>query len=420
MKVLPHVSLAASLVALPLLTSYAAADDATLTGDWGGARSRLEEQGIKLTGDYVSETMRNFHGGIKKGTRYAQQIRLGARFDLSKLLGTPDAGIVQLTLNDRRGNSASEDLVGNRLPAQEIYGGNYTRLSELSYERTIFTPDLDLKLGFMPMGNDFGGMSVLTNFVNAGFCAHPLSMSGGSGWTNYPTGNWGAELKYRVNPDWLVQTAVFQVNPVTNSRSRYAFRMSTVGTTGMIVPVEAVYTYHGALEGQYKFGAYYDTSNVQKIGQDSKAHGRHGAYVLADQTVWRNDQDGAQTVHLFGQATSTDKATSPFHHWYSVGAVLHKPFAGRDMDTVGVAYGRAVLNSRTRDLQVEAAADLAAANGIDNLDAGEQLIELSYGAQVTKWLTVRPDLQYVIEPGAFYGQNRGNALLAGFQVKATF
>ena len=53
-----------------------------------------------------------------------------------------------------------------------------------------------------------------------------------------------------------------------------------------------------------------------------------------------------------------------------------------------VAYGRAVLNSCSREVQ---AASPAAADTIDNLDSGEQLLELSYGAQITQWLLVRPD-----------------------------
>ncbi|WP_223414376.1 MULTISPECIES: hypothetical protein [unclassified Pseudomonas] len=39
-------------------------------------------------------------------------------------------------------------LSENRLPIQENYGGLYTRLTELSYERTLF-----VKPGYMAMGN---------------------------------------------------------------------------------------------------------------------------------------------------------------------------------------------------------------------------------------------------------------------------
>lgn len=39
-------------------------DSPTLTGDWGGSRSRLEASGVKLTGEYVSETMGLVSGEI--------------------------------------------------------------------------------------------------------------------------------------------------------------------------------------------------------------------------------------------------------------------------------------------------------------------------------------------------------------------
>jgi len=411
------LSLGSLVVMIP---GMAWADDSRMTGDWDGARTELEQKGVKVTSDYVSETFGTVHGGESHGARYAQQLRIGARFDLSKIFGAENAGTVQVMVTDRRGTSASADLVGNRLPVQEIYGGEYTRISEVSYERTLFTPNLDMKIGYMPMGNDFGGMSVLTNFVNAGFCAHPLSMSGGSGWTNAPSGHWGGMLKFKINDEWAVQTAAFEVNPITNSESKYALRMSPDHYTGTIMPIELIYTRAGTYDGQYKVGWYYDSSDTKRIDSSSKASGRSGSYILADQAVWRSETNNKRSLHVFGQATQTDAATSPFRHWYSAGVVLHTPFDSRPEDTVGLAYGRAVVNSRTRDTQIAAAASLEAADGIDNLDSGEQLIELSYGVQVNKWLTVRPDVQYIVEPGAFYGVNTQNALMAGVQVKAAF
>lgn len=414
-------------LALCIFTSSSAlADNAdlmsrsTLTGDWGGERQKLADTGIKLTGDYSSETISNLHGGIKRGTRYAQQIRLGAQFDLSTLLDIPDAGVVQVLVNDRRGHSASEDLLGNRLSAQENYGGEYTRLTELSYQRQLFSPALSSKIGFMVMGTEFGGMPILANFVSAGFCAHPLTMGSGSGWGNYPTAHWGGELRYTLNPTITLQTAVFQVNPEYNTRSSKAFSMPSNGTTGAILPLEAIFSNDAFLNGQYKVGWYYDTSDYQKIASTEKSSHRTGAYLLVDQAVWRDEQDPESTLRLFGQAATSNAATSPMRRWYSIGLVKQKPFASRPKDTISFGYGRAVLNSRTREVQEASAALPGESEMIASLDNGEQMLELNYGAQVTPWLLLRPDLQYYIEPGAFFGQKRGNALAAGLQVKATF
>ena len=57
------------------------ADDTTLTGDWGGLRRELDEQGIRFTGDYSGETAYNAHGGLHRSARYSQNLKLGVQFE---------------------------------------------------------------------------------------------------------------------------------------------------------------------------------------------------------------------------------------------------------------------------------------------------------------------------------------------------
>ncbi|WP_256588165.1 carbohydrate porin [Pseudomonas sp. LG1D9] len=403
-----------------LLGAILPAYGSTLTGDWGGLRHQLDEQGIKFTGDYSGETAYNAHGGQHRSARYSQNIKLGVQLDLGKLYGLHNGDKIQLTVNDRRGNSASEDLVGNRLPIQENYGGLYTRLTELSYERTLFTPALNLKLGYMAMGNDLGGLDsgILCNFMNAGFCGHPLNMSGGSGWTNYPNAHLGARVKYDFSPAWQLRVAAFNVDPQSNGNSSRAWHVGPKHTTGTVVPIELVYRHASELPGEYKLGYYYDSSNVQRIGSDKHVSGRGGHYLLIDQALWNSQTSEGRTLHAFGQYSAASKAASPFSRWYGAGLVLYKPFAGRPRDTVALGYGRAVPNPRSRDVLQQAAE--ASDNAFPNLDSAEQLLELSYGYQATPWLILRPDVQYIIEPGAFSGEKIDNALILGLQVKATF
>ncbi|MBV4533679.1 carbohydrate porin [Pseudomonas sp. SWRI107] len=392
----------------------------TLTGDWSGLRHQLEQDGVKVTGDYSGETAYNAHGGLHRSARYSQNIKLGVQFDLSKLYGLDNAGKVQLTINDRRGNSASEELVGNRLPIQENYGGLYTRLTELSYERTLFTPALNVKLGYMAMGNDLGGLDsgILCNFMNAGFCGHPLNMSGGSGWTNYPNAHLGGRIKYDFSPAWQLRVAAFNVDPQSNGNSSRAWHLGPKHTTGTVVPVELVYKRLAELAGEYKLGYYYDSSNVKRIGSSKEVAGRGGHYLLIDQAVWNDPAMPGRSLHAFGQYSASSEAASPFTKWYGTGVVLYKPFANRPRDTVALGYGRAVQNPRSRDVLQEAAFD--AGQPFPNIDGAEQLIELSYGYQATPWLNLRPDVQYIVEPGAFSGKDIDNALVLGLQVKASF
>lgn len=415
--------LPAVLLGTCLIPALACAADpfqsSTLSGDWGGLRNQLDADGIRFSGDYSGETVYNADGGLKRSARYSQNLKLGVRFDLDKLYGLDNAGVVQLTINDRRGNDGSGDLVGNRLPLQENYGGLYTRLTELSYERSLFTPALDVKLGYMAMGNDLGGLDsgILCNFMNAGFCGHPLNMSGGSGWTNYPNARLGVRLKYSFNPAWQLRVAAFAVDPESNGNSSRAWNITPKHKTGTVVPIELVYKKLDGLPGEYKLGWYYDSSDAKRIGSNEEVAGRGGHYLLLDQAVWQASDLAGQSLHVFGQAAAASSAASPFSKWYSTGVVLKQPFANRPNDTVALGFGRAVPNPRSRDVQEQN----ALANGQDfpSLSNAERLIELSYGYQATPWLMLRPDVQYVMEPGAFSGSDIDNALVFGLQVKAS-
>ncbi|WP_347815391.1 carbohydrate porin [Pseudomonas sp. GD04087] len=210
----------------------------------------------------------------------------------------------------------------------------------------------------------------------------------------------------------------FNVDPQSNGNSSRAWHLTPKHTTGTVVPIELIYKPQGELPGEYKLGWYYDSSNVQRIGSAKEESGRSGHYLLVDQAVWNDPASKGRSLHLFGQASAASSAASPFTKWYGAGVVLYKPFEGRPKDSLALGYGRAVPNPRSREMQE----NNALANGQDypNLDSGEQLVELSYGYQATPWLTLRPDLQYVIEPGAFSGKDIDNALLLGLQVKASF
>ena len=80
----------ALLLALParaqVLNYDAVFEQPTLTGDWGGARARLEDKGIQLGGDEIAETLGNPEGGPRQGWVGEGRFELFANLDLGKLL----------------------------------------------------------------------------------------------------------------------------------------------------------------------------------------------------------------------------------------------------------------------------------------------------------------------------------------------
>jgi porin len=410
----------AALLAMAALAPAAAAEGAsTLTGDWGGARTRYAEAGVNFRGDYVSETFANVSGGLERGSTYAQQLRLGADVDMDRVAGWSGATL-HFTINDRRGAGISSDYIGNRLPVQEVYGGPYTRLSEASIEQSLADGRLNLRLGFFAMGNDLGGMAIGCQLVNAAFCAHPLSLSGNSGWYNYPNARWGAAVRYQLRPELLVRTGAFQDNPRLGDKAN-AFRPFAAGTAGVLLPLELEYApgsapHSAALPGHYKLGVFYDTARAKRQGEVGTVSGRYGMYLLADQMILREGRAG-RGLSVFGQFTANPRASAQITRWVAAGLVKTGTFEGRDADTLALGLVHAEVNPGLRE---SAAAADPEAGGYASLPAGESVIELAYGWQALRWLGVRADLQYIADPGAFGYRSTRNALALGTQLKITF
>jgi porin len=52
------------------------------------------------------------------------------------------------------------------------------------------------------------------------------------------------------------------------------------------------------------------------------------------------------------------------------------------------------------------------------LNGAEVAIELTYRMQLTPWLAVQPDIQYIVDPG--FDEDVGNALALGTRVEVAF
>lgn len=394
----------------------------TLTGDWGGLRTQLKDKGLSIRADYVSETFSAMRGGQRRGTTYVQQLRGGIDLDLGTIAGWSGA-LFHLTLNDRRGVGLSSDYVGNRLPIQEAAGGYYTRLGEFSLEQNLAGSGLNLRLGYFAMGNDLGGMAIGCYLVNAAFCAHPLSLSGNSGWYNYPNARWSAAVRFRPRSDFAIRTGIYQVNPRLNEEHN-AFRPFAGGTTGVLLPLEVEYDPGAAegsrlLPGHYKLGAYYDTSSAARQADGGTVRGRYGVYLLADQMILR-EGGGGRGLSIFGQFTASPRASAQITRWYAGGLVKTGTFRGRDADTIALGIVHSQVNPRLRRAHFDTVSLPGGPGSFASMPAGETAIELSYGLPLNKWLSLRPDVQYIIDPGAFSMRSVDDALAVGAQVKVQF
>ncbi|OPK09856.1 MULTISPECIES: carbohydrate porin [Pseudomonas] len=421
-----------------------AADDSSKwgTGDWGGVRSELLEQGVDVIVGYVGEAATNVHGGYDhdRTARYTAQWALGTHLDLQKLLGWKDAEF-QLLVTERNGNNLSNERVSDpRAPqlssVQEVWGRGQTwRLTQMWYRQKFFDSALDLKFGRVGVNEDFA--SFPCDFQSLSFCSAPIGNVAGDVWYSGPVSQWGGRVRYNLDERWAVQVGVYEQNP-SNLSTGNGFKLSGSGTKGALVPVEVIWkptVGKAALPGEYRLGYYHSSASANDLyddvngnpqvltGQAPKSRSsKHGAWIIGQQQLTAHNGDASRGLSVFASLTMHDKATSGIESFQNIGAVYKGPFDGRPKDDIGLGIARLKVNDDVTKRQRL----INDSTGISDYDDpqyvpvqhSEYNIELNYGVHATNWLTVRPNVQYVRNPGGVYEVD--NAWVAGVKLQASF
>lgn len=379
--------------------------------EWGGLRSALSDRGIDLHIGYVSETASNVQGGEAELWRYADQVSIAALLDLQKILGINQARF-QITVTDRNGRNLSNDAhLGSLEEVQEIYGRGQTwHWTQFSYDQKYFGGRLDWKVGRLVSGEDFADFSC--EFTNLALCGPPPGNIAINYWYNWPVSEWGTRLKANIREFGYVQLGAFEFNPRFLLTKNALNLGEPGGTTGVLAPFEMGWqpVFAGGRDGTYKVGGWYNSSRAPDVventrrqlllldgGQPRLHPGEYGEYVnFLQRLTARGLADSQRSLSVFLNATHVDRRTAPLDSQIAVGLLLTGPFAARAKDAVGLAVGRTHVNSR-----IAAAEGRANASGGDGrpVQSSEYVGEMFYSLQLAHWLQLRPDVEYVIQPG---------------------
>jgi porin len=138
--------LLASPVYAQVLNYGAVFEQPSLTGDWGGTRARLENKGIQLGGDEITETLGNPEGGPHQGWTGEGRFEAFANLDLGKLLGWHDA-IFHANAYQIHGAGLTSHYLGNLVTVSNIESRPGTRLFDLWIQQSLMDDALSLRLG---------------------------------------------------------------------------------------------------------------------------------------------------------------------------------------------------------------------------------------------------------------------------------
>jgi porin len=372
----------------------------SLTGDWGGWRSELEDEyGIFLFGNYTAEVAGNPVGGITQGIKYTHNIGLAFLVDLDTLAGIPHTTFIASASN-REGSSLSKENIGNVYAVQQIYGGQTTRLVLLALGTELLDGTLDVVAGRLNGLDDFVASPLYCNAQNLAFCGNPLSIPVDVNISSYPNTAWGARVS------WSPVKAFYAMGGTYNTRTDFrqnkfhgvdfsihpdsgVIGIGEVGVHPHNIGPDGLFT---SLPGDYKVGGYWDTEPVTVFSTGERDRGTGGFYLAFDQMLWREpDSTPDQGIYQWFAFHWAPSERNPQDRFFTWGLVYPGMIPGRDTDVFGIygAYGH--FSPAQRRAQ-------EAANQPGQVY--EMVLEVNYRINVLPWFYIQPDIQGIINPGA--------------------
>ncbi len=391
------------------------------------AADRGEVVSPKLS--YTGEAAATLDGGKNSGTAYAGQLMFGADVNLEAAFGWQGATIKAYGIN-RHGTNLAASSTGNSTSVQEIYGGQGTRLANLTLEQKLFDDRLVLEAGRSVANIHFLGSELCQYFQGNSACGNPTYVFRTSNFTWWPVSSWMADATTWLTPDVYLRVGAYQVDPSQAEDGQHGLKWSTHQATGWIVPYTIGWRSPASarLRARYELGGWQDNSTYRDplrdingmpavlSGQDyANRHGRSGAFARFEQQLTGDGSGRGLTV--FGAVLKGTSGQLIEDHFLQAGLVQKGTFARRPQDSIAFV----VTQQKYSGIALENLRLARAAAGGSGTPHGSQvMMELSYGIQLTPQLRIAPNLHYIVHPDQFNEPARQrdlpDALIAGLRI----
>jgi porin len=387
----------------------------TLTQDWAGFRTELRRFGITPTASYTAQFMGNASGGQSRGFTYSGTLQAGIFWDLEKLLR-----IAGFSFNVggawSTGKNLSGDSIGNIFTVQSAYtnpgnGSNNVTLGELYLQQQLFNNALTIAAGRLAPQSTFATMPALNQYINGGVNTVPGNLGiNDQSFTAYPAGvEWGVQAIYNLAPTWQLAAGVFNTNQNAAAGRKGGLDFSIRrGNRGALSVAQLNYLNNHAaddagLPGQYSFGAFYDSNHFTSLRDfNSTKSGNFNVYGMFQQMIYRDGNSGSQKgLTVWGETAMAPRlSVNTMPYFIGAGLIYHGLISSRANDIISAGVFHGVFSRYVPRT------------------TSETVIESNYQVNVTSWLSITPDFQYVIRPG---GRSAiGNAVVLGTQLAVNF
>lgn len=386
-------------------------DQQELTGDWGGERTALREQGINFTFNNIGDFLTDVTGSQTHHAAYFGRFRGNLDIDFKKLADVDGrmfiSGIYQY------GRNLSGQYLDVFTSTSSIAGEESLRLDEAWYEQGFIDSKVKLKFGQIAAVNDFGATS-FGIFMNdeTGYAANILFRPNQP---FSPAGKPGVELTVDLSD--ITKGLYVKGGAFTAYRDPYhpdgtGLNWQNDFKGGAVGAAEIGYVEQNTkYAGTYKVGMTYNdlTARYTDMPTGRLVDGNYVAYFSMEKSVYHPTENGklvtAKGLDVLFQALGAPQDRNPVGFESMFGFRYTGLFEGRDTDetALGIIYADASANLADRT---------------NNTLGGETAIELAHKFKLTPWFAIQPDLQFIFDPKG--NDQRSDIVVLGLRTVVNF
>lgn len=360
---------------------------------------------IQLGTTYIGDAFANFSGGLKSGSSYMGFMDITASIS-PEALGLWKNGELFVNVQNTHGASLSGEYVGDAQVVSNIDNGDYTYLYQLWYKQNInnfsFIFGLhDLNAEFF--ASDFGGEYVASSLGIMPLASLNVPVA------IFPKTTLALILKYEFNDQLAFQTAVYDGDPLDLDTVPYNSKLLIGDDHGIFSVSELHLSLNNSngRNGSYKLGFYYHSAEFEDLTDANKTYsGNYGLYLMVDQMLFPKptDRDKGLGAFLHFGISPDDRSMNDL--FLAVGLNYYGVSESRSEDVIGLGVAYASLSNKLYD------------SAPNLFQKGETQIEFFYKLKLGEYITLQPEIQYMINPG--FDKSIDNAFIGLFRTYVEF
>ena len=372
--------------------------------------------GIKFKIRLMNQIMANMHGGREttNGHDTAGSYELNVYLDMNKLLDIPGATFWIRGKGTWGGDDSDFDKekVGGLFKTNQDAGAEEVILvDKWHWQQFLFDKRLEIRLGRQEPVKDLFDTSKIIGHEDKYFLNRALvrnaTIPSKKGLGLFARWHF-LDLAYLSIAALDAEARDRQTNFNTAFHDRDDFRYFTELGYQPKLPSSS-----GGLWGHYRVGAWYDPTRKKRFFDTQNGtrvqrfeSGDWGFFIGFDQMVWKESDDDTdqQGLAIAGRYGHADGEVNKIDEFWAIAGQYAGLIPGRDHDLLGIGVAQGILSSEYRRVH-------------DRADR-ETVYEIYYAIEVSPWLTITPDLQFITNTGG--DNNDPDTFVAGLRFKTNF